>query len=187
VTERERYDEMIRGVIGPELKAEGFKRMRNRFARWKDDGRQIIDFQASQWGSRDGVSFTINLGVSVEGLAKRSGWDSRKPPTEAGAHLREPIGRILDDPDHWWDFDADTDSAALATDLISILRREALPWLDARAGLPNILDLISHSPNALGWRELRALPKLLSDVGLVDAATAVTAEAARRGGTVENE
>ena len=65
MTERERCDAMVRDVIGPELKAAGFRRARNRFARRVDGGWQVIDFQASQFGSRDQVSFTINLGTAL--------------------------------------------------------------------------------------------------------------------------
>ena len=88
MTPRRHYDEMIRSVVGPELKREGFKRIRNRFARWSGGGWQIIDFQASAWGSRDEVRFTINLASAVEGLPKRSAWDETTPPPEHGAHLR---------------------------------------------------------------------------------------------------
>jgi hypothetical protein len=38
---------MIREAIGPELKRASLKLVRNRFARWEDDGWQIIDFKVS--------------------------------------------------------------------------------------------------------------------------------------------
>jgi hypothetical protein len=59
---------MFRDEIGPWLRARGFKKRRNRFRRVDEDGWQVIDFQASQWGSRDDVRFTINLWVgSMQG------------------------------------------------------------------------------------------------------------------------
>jgi hypothetical protein len=180
MTTRQEYDEMIRSVVGPELKREGFKRIRNRFARRRDGGWQIIDFQASSWGSRDELRFTINLASALEGLPKRSAWDETKPPPEYGAHLRERIGELLDGRDVWWDFDARTEADALAAALLGILRSVGIPWLEARAGLDAVLTLISHRPRDLGWHDLEALPPLLDDAGLTDAAQEVRAEGARR-------
>jgi hypothetical protein len=181
VTARESYDDMIRSVIAPELKATGFKRARNRFVRWEGDGWQIIDFQASQWGDRDAVRFTINLATAVDGLPKRSAWDDKKPPPEYAAHLRQRIGGLLDGTDHWWDFGRGTDPEALGDEILSTVRRVGLPWLATRSGMRQVLDLIAREPDALGWHDLRALPKLLADSGHLDAAKAVEAEAARRG------
>ena len=181
MTERERYDDMIRTVVAAELKPEGFKRTRNRFSRWRNDGWQIIDFQASQWGSRDGVRFTINLGTAVAGLPKLTPWDDEKAPPEDAAHLRQRIGDLLDGRDRWWSFDATTDATALAGELLTVLRRVGMPWLDARSELDQVLDLISQHPEALSWHDLRLLPRLLAESGHDDAAAAVEAEAERRG------
>ncbi len=182
MTAREQYDEMIRSRLGPQLKKESFKRVRNHFARWGGGGWQIIDFQASQWGSRDAVSFTINLACALDGLAKRSEWDEKKSPSEAAAHLRERIGVLLDDGrDRWWDFDAATDPEALAGELMMVLRRVGLPWLEARADLGRVLTLVSCHPERLGWHDLRILPKLLAEAGHAEASKAVAREAERRG------
>lgn len=181
MTAREKYDHMVREIIAPHLKQEGFRRARNRFARWGDDAWQIIDFQASQWGSRDGVSFTINLGVAVEGLPKRSSWDEKRPPSEAAAHLRARIGELIDGRDHWWDFDDTTDENALAEALMGEIREVGFPWLEARRGLDRLLSLIATEPEELGWHDLRVLPNLLSAARHKAAAEAVRAETARRG------
>src|SRR3712207_9332587 len=67
----------------PWLRERGFKKRRNRFRRSDDRGWQVIDFQASQWGSRDDVRFTINLWVGVSELAD----------AEADAHVQQRIDR----------------------------------------------------------------------------------------------
>ena len=126
------------------------------------------------------MSFTINLGSAVEGLPKLSNWDETKPPPEVAAHLRQRIGDLLDGRDHWWDFDAATDPEPLAKEVLAILGRVGLPWLEARSGLDRVLVLISGRPEELGWHDLRMLPKLLADAGRVDASDAVVAEAKRR-------
>jgi hypothetical protein len=116
----------------------------------------------------------------VQGLPKLSNWDEKKPPPEAAAHLRQRIGELLDGHDQWWDFDAATDAPSLAGEVLAILRRVGLPWLEARSGLERVLQLISGRPEELGWHDLRMLPKLLADAGHVDASEAVVAEAKRR-------
>ena len=132
-------------------------------------------------GSRDGVRFTINLGSAVEGLPKLTSWDDKKAPPEAAAHLRQRIGELLDGHDRWWRFDETTDSTALADEVLTALRRVGLPWLDARSGLEQVLDLISRDPEALSWHDIRTLPRLLAESGHVDASEAVEAEGGRRG------
>lgn len=182
MTERERYDALVRELIGPDMQAEGFKRLSNRFSRRLPGAWQIVDFQASQFGSRDEVSFTINLAVALDDLRRADAtWTERKPPPEYKAHLRQRIGELIFGRDHWWDFDDATDANALAQELIKAIREVGLPWLDARGGLDRTLALIASKPTELGWHDLRALPKLLSDAGRQAAGDAVQAEAARRG------
>jgi hypothetical protein len=135
VMAREGYDEMIRLRVAPELKNLGFRRLRNRFVRRVGRSWQIIDFQASQFGSRDDVSFTINLAVALDELPRAAGtWDATKPPSEYHAQLRERIGNLMEaGEDHWWPLDESTDAAqlALADELIGIVRRVGLPWLES--------------------------------------------------------
>ena len=104
MTERERYDVMVRELVGPDLKAEGFKRLSNRFSRRHPGAWQIIDFQANRFGSRGEVSFTINVAVALDDLRRRDAtWTERKPPSECEAHLRERLGELIYGRDHWWD------------------------------------------------------------------------------------
>jgi hypothetical protein len=97
------------------------------------------------------------------------------------AHLRQRVGELLDGRDRWWRFDSTTDVTVLADELLTVLRRVGMPWLEARSGLERVLDLISQHPEALGWHDLRTLPELLAESGHADAAEAVEAEAERRG------
>lgn len=47
-TTRERYDDMIKTIVGDELRALGFKWRRNAFFRKTAQGWSLIDFQASR-------------------------------------------------------------------------------------------------------------------------------------------
>jgi Domain of unknown function (DUF4304) len=55
---------MISSATAPDLRERGFRKRRNTFFRQADSGSMLIDFQASQFGTRHDVSFTVNLGVS---------------------------------------------------------------------------------------------------------------------------
>ena len=98
-TTRERYDGLISTVIAPDLRERGFRKRRNTFFRQADAGWTLIDFQASQFGTRDDVSFAVNLGVSFVELQQADEGE----PSLTRAHIRQRIGAVLDRPgDVWW-------------------------------------------------------------------------------------
>jgi hypothetical protein len=70
VTVREKYEAMIREQLAPWFGEQGFKKRRNTFRRDGDRGWQVVDFQASQFGSRDCVHFTINLRIGVPEISR---------------------------------------------------------------------------------------------------------------------
>jgi hypothetical protein len=141
VTTRERYDAFVRKEVGGWLRELGFKRERNRFGRRVDRAWEIVDFQASVWGSRDEVSFTINLGVGLDEVD--SSWDRPRPPAIAGTMLHTRIGALIDDGnDRWWDVRERTDLDKLAGKIRRLLEREALPWLERRSDRDSLRDLL---------------------------------------------
>jgi Domain of unknown function (DUF4304) len=99
--------------VGPWLRERGFRKRRNRFRRDVDGAWQVVDFQASQWGNRDDVRFTINLWVGVPDLATE---ESAGDP-----QLEQRIGALTGaGEDHWWSVDADTNVPRLAEELRSV-------------------------------------------------------------------
>lgn len=173
---------MVRGPIAAQLGKQGFRRQRNRFGRLHAGGWQIIDFQASQFGSRDDVRFTVNLGVAYPELRGADDtWTEKHAPAEHKAHVRERIGFLLaGGEDHWWELTPDTDPRELADELIGVLSTKALPWLEARADFAQYLDMLHDRRSELGAHELARLPKLLEDVGERDLAACLLAEQDRR-------
>jgi hypothetical protein len=166
VTARQNYDAMLRYEVGPWLRARGFRKRRNRFRRADDGGWQVVDFQASQWGSRDDVRFTINLWVGVAELAD----------TEADAQVQERVGLLLrDGEDRWWTLDAATDTAALADELRQVLQQRCLPWLDARRSLDQLMDIARSTPDEFPRYALGRFRKLLEQSGLEAFASEVPA------------
>jgi len=170
---RERYDRLLSEEVAPPLKANGFRRSRNRFSRPSNGGWQIIDFQASQYGSAEDVRFTVNLRAAYRELRSRDeSWDDKRPPPVYKAHSHERIGTLLPGcEDRWWAFAAGTDASALATELLGVITATALPWLDARASLAEIITLAADHPESLGHGERARLPKLLNDEGRSDLAS----------------
>lgn len=156
MTGRERYDAMIREEVRPLLAPLGFRKRRNRFVRDGEEGWQAIDFQASAWGSRHDVRFTINLAVHVRVLG-----ESRGPE-----HVRVRIGGLLDPPgDRWWPLDDATDTAALGAELRALLERRVLPWLEARSTLDGLLAIVRTDPRAFPGHALGRFAALLEDTG----------------------
>jgi hypothetical protein len=166
VTTRDNYDVMLRDEVGPWLRERGFRKRRNRFRRADSQGWQVVDFQASAWGSHDDVRFTINLWVGVTELEK----------AEVEAQVQQRVGKLLPDgADYWWPVGAATDIAALANELRDVLETRCLPWLDARRSLDHLMVIARDSPDEFPRYALGRFRMLLSRAGLDDLASDVPA------------
>jgi hypothetical protein len=135
---------MIASLVAPELRTHGFRKRRNSFSRQTSDDWMLIDFQASQFGTREGVSFTINLGLNfVEFQAANEG-----PPSLGRAHVRQRIGRLLDaGSDVWWNLDSGSDFTAVAAQVNNAVLHVAIPWLEERAALADLLTAAQEDPS----------------------------------------
>ena len=157
VTAREKYDLMILEGIAPLLRELGFRKRRNRFRRSDDGGWQELDFQASQWGDRDHVRFTINLCLAAAELVA----------PDPGAHVEERMGALIGDgEDHWWEVDPATDADRLADELRGVLEERAVPWLDERRSLERLLALARRAPDDFPGHGLGRFVMLLELAGL---------------------
>jgi hypothetical protein len=166
VTAREKYDGMVRQQVGPWLRERGFRKQRNRFRRIGDDGWQVVDFQASQWGTRDDVRFTINLWVGVAELAE----------AEPDAQIQQRVGALLPGgEDRWWEVDPETDLTDLAEEVRQVLRDRCLPWLDARSSLDRLMTLARDTPDDFPGYALGRFRMLLNLAGLSTLASEVRA------------
>ena len=173
---------MVRELVGGQLREQGFRRQRNRFARPSCGGWQLIDFQASQFGSRDDVSFTINLAAAYPELRlPDDSWNEARPPTEAAAHSRERVGFLLPgERDRWWSLTADMDSHAVAREIAGLLSDIAMPWLAARQNFESLGRLIRERPSELAGFELLFLPKRLEAAAEPELAALVREEDEQR-------
>lgn len=120
-------------------------------------GWQLIDFQASQFGTRDEVSFTINLGISFAEL--QIGEEHR--PSLGQAHIRQRIGWLLDARgDLWWNLDTESDWAAVAAEVTNALVARAIPWFEAIGTLDEVLAATRRHPKFIETWQLARLSVL---------------------------
>jgi hypothetical protein len=163
MTVRDRYDALVRESVGRWLCARAFKRERNRFGRRGDRTWEIVDFQASAFGSRDDVSFTINLGVAFDEVDPS--WNRGRPPALSPDMVTTRIGRLLESgEDRWWQLDDDTDTVKLAYELCSVLH--ALPWLSERSNRDSVRELIRRDESTLLYTTGRGRDALRHALGL---------------------
>ena len=150
-TTRERYDAMISTVLGPHLRDQGFRKRRNTFSRSTEHGWTLIDFQASQFGTRDDVRFTINLGVNFVELQGQS----KGPPSLGRTHIDERIGAVIsrERQNLWWDLAPGSNFEAIGSEVIAILDEHAVPWLTSREALEAVLVGVRLDPDFIKpWR-----------------------------------
>jgi hypothetical protein len=161
-TARESYDAMLRTAIGPWMRTRGFRKTRNAFFREADRNAEVVEFQASQFGTRDHVSFTINLGLVYAELSTDAATDRPARPSMGRACIRERVGMLMGERnDHWWQVADRTDLGHLAAELTSLLDSAALPWLDARRDLDRVVVGLRLDPNfLLPWTTASVAVKL---------------------------
>jgi hypothetical protein len=152
---------MLRDEVGPWLRDRGFRKKRNRFTRSGDAGWQVVDFQASQFGSRTETSFTINLWVGAPELTRGElGGDEQ---------IFERIGHLTDSgEDLWWKVKERTDTGKLAEELNQLLGERGLPWLEERDRLDKLLSVARSRPADFPSHLLERFSMLLAEAGFDD-------------------
>ena len=167
MTARDRYDRMLSDDIRPVLAAAGFRKKRNSFAREVVGATHRVEFQASAFGSREAVRFTMNLGIDYDELLD-------------GHQLRVRVGDLgKSGEDVWWDLDAGTDAAKLAATVIDAVTARVLPWFDERATFSAASNLLRQRPGAFDIGSLDRLGVLCERAGFADEAAASRAAAAK--------
>jgi hypothetical protein len=142
----EAFKDLLSVHLAPALKQSGFRKKGQSFGRRGDGVWGVINFQRSQWSSRECITFTINVGVWVDAVAAFRLEDTdRVPrtgaPPEAYCHWRQRIGWLLPDQrDIWWDVEEPRASwqSALKPRLIENVRTAVVQY-----AAPHLLRLDS--------------------------------------------
>jgi hypothetical protein len=129
----DRYAAWLSTEIAPMLHERGYRKRAGSFHKRVPDGWAVVNFQKSQFGSRDEVLFTINLAVALDRLMVFDGDDPTKPPPEYRCNMRVRMGNAQDVAQHsWWRVTASTDTRQLAEEIRPLLIDRGLLWIDAR-------------------------------------------------------
>jgi hypothetical protein len=94
----------------------------------------VINVQKSAWGTRDEISFTVNLGVRWDEashiFATRVG---PQGPSESKCHIRQRLGILDKRPrDIWWAVDGGRWSPGEGSDCLKPILGTLLPLLERR-------------------------------------------------------
>jgi len=84
--------------------------------------------------------------------------------------LGERIGPVMRVGDHWWSLADDTDVASLAVELRKVLADHALPWLEARGRLDQIVAVARTHPDDFPKHLMGRFALLLERSGFADLA-----------------
>jgi hypothetical protein len=134
---------MVRDVLGPEMKAAGFRRRGRTF--WRDGPEvcHVATVMMSRWGSSDQSSFDIHLGVfwhAVEEFLKNPS-AGKMPPPEYRCTFRIHLGSAISFPHKpSWTVNRTTNFDALGREVWNDLRDYALPWFEYRSDLKRTLE-----------------------------------------------
>jgi hypothetical protein len=131
-------DQLAARAVTPIFRADGYRKAARNFRRRRERCIQVVNVQASQWGSANELRFTINLGVfypEVHALKTFVAWQpSASGPTESQCQLRARIGRLVpENRDLWWDLKKESDLGPVAVEVERVLRDYGRPWIEAVA------------------------------------------------------
>lgn len=128
----------IRNFLGDALKAAGFqKKGKNGFLRQCEDVLQFIEFQKSVKTSDSSLTFSINLGVYSQRLAREG-----EKPEVASCHWRTRLGNLMPAPqDRWWDVESEDDAGKASREVLSLLTDYGLPMLDQISSTSRLKEL----------------------------------------------
>jgi hypothetical protein len=139
---QESFKTMLRERVAPALRELGFRGSGQRFVLPSATHWAILGFQRSSESDASRVSFTVNLTV-----VERAAWETRRvehpwigrhpsanvsytagPGREIPTYWHARIGELMPArDDHWWKLDSETEVAAAATEVISVIRDHGLP------------------------------------------------------------
>ncbi|MBR9920984.1 MAG: DUF4304 domain-containing protein [Bacteroidetes bacterium] len=125
------FDSIIKEVIAPIFKANGFKKNGNNFYRDLGEVGQAFNVQQSQWNSKDDKTFVFNLGLldkEIQNIVYQR--ELPKFPKEYDCEIRLRHGQLLNKGDIWYDLNKRTDLEKLKIQIIKDVENYVLPFLD---------------------------------------------------------
>ncbi len=158
---KERCARILRQSATPALKQQGFHRSGNVYLREVDGLLHMVDVQYSRWNDAKEVSFTLNCGVYVRGIASalRNGPEPRQPKV-ADCCLSARVGMVKEPfLDVWWKVsstDGPARDGAIASEITSTLARTVLPFLERFPDMKAVAEFLS-GPRTEGDKHVNPL------------------------------
>ena len=142
-----KFNEIVKSCFHERLKPLKFKKKANNFYRDLGEIGQIINIQKSMFGSKENISFTVNIGIFSPiywGSEYNFKGDSEPPayPTEPVSIIRTRIGRFIDGKDKWWDLDQRTNVETIKSELTETLENKILPYFEKIESNDSLLKFI---------------------------------------------
>jgi Domain of unknown function (DUF4304) len=141
ISVKDRITLLARDLLGPTLKAKGFRRTSRTFWKNSNDVCLVIALTSSWTNTRDVGRFVVYLGVfwhKVEALLGNSAV-GRLPPPQYKCTFRIDLGWTTPTRlQKSWQVDLRTDLKAVGDEILSDLLRYGLPWLRYRSQWKNV-------------------------------------------------
>ncbi len=145
--------------VTPLLERHGFgRRGRTAYDRARDGRRELVTVEPHHCSSYGG-RFTVNLGIFIPEVdAVVSLYPLQAPPQDDECHIRCRIGVVGSDGrvttnlggnDMWWEFDAETDLAALGAEVRQRVEYNGLKFFANLSTLPGIVAWLRTVPIAM--------------------------------------
>lgn len=125
------FDSIIKEVITPYFKANGFKKNGNNFYRDLEEVGQAFNVQQSQWNSKDDKTFVFNLGLLDKEIQNKI-YQRELPkfPKEYNCEIRLRQGQLMKKGDVWYDLNKRTDLNKLKARIGNDLEKYVLPFFE---------------------------------------------------------
>lgn len=125
------FDLIIKEVIAPVLKANGFQKSGNNFYRDLGEIGQAFNIQQSQWNSKDDKTFVFNLGLLDKEIQNEI-YQRELPkfPKEYSCEIRLRHGQLMNKGDVWYALNKRTDLEKLKAQIDNDLEKYVLPFFD---------------------------------------------------------
>lgn len=132
------------------LKVIGFKKKGTNFFLKREGFGQHINFQKSQFGTKDHITFTINTGIFLPEYWRTFDYNRGKAipdfPSYTDCMLIKRIGQIKQDYDIWWDVNIDTNLSEITDTVLKNINNVIIPYFERIKTKKELIKLINSQP-----------------------------------------
>lgn len=128
------------------LRSYGYRKQVRSFFKQADDIFQVINFQAGRGNTPQAGDLTINLSLTFPYFHEIwAGTAFPSNPGSAAQILSWRIGHLLPSAqDKWWTVIAQSDLSATSNEIVKLLEEQAIPFLDQKANMESIREILEH-------------------------------------------